>query len=229
MLSLSKHKDFRPPPAYRGEPSVESLTEAECARADKRIAYLDEVADLIMELARAQQRKALAQLEAAPEDAVEGAPRERDAAAGFLASARAVRVTLALQAKLQAGVNVRRTEMVYEQKLRREARQKDRELEALVHQGDVEEIVAKVVKCEAADRGDVEQLEDDAREAVDENWSERDYENLLVSAVVADVCKDLGIPVDWSRWEGEDWAVEEAEEGAEGSPFAMAAPHASLS
>jgi len=211
---------YLPPPAYEGEPSVESLTAAECARADKRIAYLDEIADLVMELARAQQRKALAQLEASPEEA--GDVRERDAAAGFLNAARAVRVTLALQAKLQAGVNARRIELVHEQKLRGEARRKDREMAALVRQADVEEIVAQVVEREAGDRGDVEALVTDAREAVDENWSERDYADRPIGAVVADICRQLGVAVDWSRWEGEDWAAQEAEEDAEGSPFAKA-------
>jgi hypothetical protein len=213
---------YLPPPAYEGEPSVESLTAAECARADRRITYLDEIADLAMELARAQQRKALEQLEASPEDTPEGAPRERDAAAGFLNAARAVRVTLALQAKLQAGVNARRIELVFEQKLRGEARQKDRELNALARQGDAEEACAKVIRREARDRGDVEQLVEDAGEAVDRNWSDRDYIDRPIGAIVAEVCETLGVAVDWSRWEGEDWAIEEAETCAEGSPFAKA-------
>ena len=213
---------YLPPPAYQGEPSVESLTEAECARADRRITYLDEIADLIMELARAQQRKALAQLEAAPEAAVEGAPRERDAAAGFLASARAVRVTLALQAKLQAGVNVRRLELVYEQTLRGEARRKQREVDELVQQSDVEEACTQVIRGEAGDRPDLDQLVEDGQEAVYENWSERDYGRRSTGAIVAEVCETLGIAVDWSRWEGEDWAVEETGNGDEGSPFAKA-------
>jgi len=106
------------PPAFDGEPSAESLARAERARADKRIAFLDEIAELVMELARKQQRKALEQLDAAPEPA-EGAVRDRDAAAGFLASARAVRVTLLLQARLQAGVNTRRAEMGAEHKQRK--------------------------------------------------------------------------------------------------------------
>ena len=211
---------YLPPPAYQGEPPVESLMAAECGRADKRIVYLDEIADMAMELARAQQRKALAQLEAEPDAVlVEGAPRERDAAAAFLNTARAVRVTLALQAKLQTGVNARRIELVYEQQLRGEARRKQSEFDDLVVQGEVEEIVAQVVEREAGDRGDAEDLVEDAREAVDTNWSDRCYRRKPVGAVVADVCRELGLEVDWSRWEDEDWAAREAEDGAEGSPF----------
>ena len=212
------------PPAYEGEPDPEHLAAAEGARADKRMVYLDEIADLAMELARAQQRKALAQIEAPPEQAGEsGAGRERDAAAGFLAAARAVRVTLLLQAKLQAGLNTRRIEMVAERRAWAEARRKDREIEAQSYHSEVEEIVVQVIEREAADRPDLDELTESAREAVWDGWNDRAIGETPVSAVVAKVCTDLGVAVDWSRWEGEDWAVEEAEEGVEGSPFVKAA------
>jgi hypothetical protein len=209
------------PPAYDGEPDPERLAAAEGARADKRIAYLDEIADMAMELARAQQRKALAQIEAPPEAA--GEVRERDAAAGFLAAARAVRVTLLLQARLQSGLNARRIEMVGESRARAETRRRDREIEALSYHGEVEEIVAQVIEREAADRPDLDELTESAREAVFNDWSDDEIGEIPISAVVAKVCKDLGVAVDWSRWEGEDWAVEEAEDGVEGSPFVKAA------
>jgi hypothetical protein len=31
-----------------------------------------------------------------------------------------------------------------------------------------------------------------------------------VSELVARICKDLGVSVDWSLWEDEAWAIEEA-------------------
>ena len=206
------------PPAYEGEPDPERLAAAEGARADKAMAYLDQIADMTMELARAQHRKALAQIDAGPEDE-RGADRERDAAAGFLAAARAVRVTLLLQARLQSGLNARRIEMVEQSRARAETRRRDREIEALSYHGDVEEIVVQVIEREAADRPDLDELADSAREAVWDGWSDREIGETPVSAVVAKVCQDLGIAVDWSRWEGEDWAIEEAEDGVEGSPF----------
>jgi len=212
------------PPAYDGEPDPERLAAAEGARGDKRLVYLDELADMAMELARAQQRKALEQLAAGPEDGPKaGEGRERDAAAGFLAAARAVRVTLLLQARLQSGLNARRIEMVEERRARAETRRHDREIEALSYHGDVEEIVAQVIEREAADRPDLDELTDSAREAVFDGWSDDEIGETPVSAVVAKICKDLGVAVDWSHWEGEDWAVEEAENEVEGSPFVKAA------
>ena len=212
------------PPAYDGEPDPEWLAAQEGARADKRMAMLDEIADMAMTLAQAQHRKALEQLEAGPEIAPKaGEARERDAAAGFLAAARAVRVTLLLQARLQAGLNARRIEMVEESRARAEARRKDRETEAMCYHGEVEEIVVKVIEREAADRPDLDELTDSAQKAVYDSWSDDEVGEVPISAVVAKVCKDLGVEVDWSRWEGEDWAIEEAEEGVAGSPFVKTA------
>jgi hypothetical protein len=206
------------PPAYEGETDAESLAAAEVVRANKRIAYLDEIAELAMELARAQQRKALAQLEA--EDPPPAG--ERDAATGFINAARAVRVTLLLQARLQAGLNVRRLELGQEHKARKfsegiaSAQENSAQADAMA------DIVADVIETEAGDRADVLRLAQQGREAVWDGWYEAEFDEKPASAVVVQVCKDLGIPVDWSRWEDEDWAIEEAEDGVEGSPFVKA-------
>ena len=45
---------------------------------------------------------------------------------------------------------------------------------------------------------------------------------MSVSALVAKICKTLDLPVDWSLWEDEDWAVAEWREGVAGSPYAAA-------
>ena len=57
-----------------------------------------------------------------------------------------------------------------------------------------------------------EQLED-PREA-------DEIADLPVSKLVARICDDLGVPVDWSLWEDEDCAVDEWRAGVAGSPYA---------
>jgi hypothetical protein len=49
---------------------------------------------------------------------------------------------------------------------------------------------------------------------------EDDFADLPVSRLVARICGDLGVPVDWSLWEDEDWAVDEWRAGLAGSPYA---------
>lgn len=214
-----------PPPAFEGEPDAESLAAAEVVRARHRLEMLDEVAELAMELARAQQRKALQQLEPAGEEAARAdAPspggRERDAMAGFVNAARAVRVTLLLQAKLEAGLTLRRGELSLERGVRLDAARKAREQAPIVRQAVLTDVVTEVIEREAGDRGDLERLLEDAEEALDQASYGRDFMSRATGAIVAEICKDLGVTIDWSRWADEDWAVQEAETGAEGSPFA---------
>jgi hypothetical protein len=42
---------------------------------------------------------------------------------------------------------------------------------------------------------------------------------LPIGASVARLCAELGLTPDWSLWEDEDWAIEEAETDAPGSPY----------
>ena len=47
-------------------------------------------------------------------------------------------------------------------------------------------------------------------------------DDALISQQVAAFCKALGLTPDWSLWKDSFWALEEAEDGAEGSPYAKA-------
>lgn len=61
-----------------------------------------------------------------------------------------------------------------------------------------------------------------AREACDRLDDDDIYGDLLsrpVGELVAMVCKDLGIEVDWEALSDEAWALAEIESGAAGSPF----------
>jgi len=89
--------------------------------------------------------------------------------------------------------------------------------------GAMAEIVADVIETEGGDRADVLNLAQQGREAVWDGWYDADYFDKPASTVVAKVCKDLGVAVDWSRWEGEDWTMEEVGEEIGGSPFVKAA------
>jgi hypothetical protein len=45
------------------------------------------------------------------------------------------------------------------------------------------------------------------------------FGTLPIGASIARICADLGLTPDWSLWEDEDWAIEEAETDAPGSPY----------
>ena len=66
----------------------------------------------------------------------------------------------------------------------------------------------------------------DLYDALDERLSDPkdkdDFTDLPISELIARVCRDLGMIPDWSLWEEEDWAIEEAEARTPGSPYAPA-------
>ena len=47
-----------------------------------------------------------------------------------------------------------------------------------------------------------------------------DLERKPIGALVAEICRALGVQVDWSLWEQEEWACHEGETRAPGSPYA---------
>ena len=51
-------------------------------------------------------------------------------------------------------------------------------------------------------------------------YDEMGGEDAPVSKLIAAFCKALDLTPDWDRWKDSDWAIEEAEDEAEGSPYA---------
>jgi hypothetical protein len=136
---------------------------------------------------------------------------------------RAVRLTMALEARIdgdrrawEAGVEAKRpapTPPAEPERLTLADRVAERreEVDGLVREA-LEELIP--------DYDELEQL----MEQVDERLCDReDYGDIMdrpIGEVFASICKDLGVKPDWSLWEEEDWAVEEARTQAKGSPYA---------
>jgi hypothetical protein len=80
----------------------------------------------------------------------------------------------------------------------------------------VEEAIADQPDSEAAK----ESIRNDLRERLDD---EEAFEDLVgdrpLGAIIAAICADLGVAVDWSLWADEDWAIEEARTKPPDSPY----------
>jgi len=151
---------------------VEEMTE-------RHLRTLKELAEIGMDLARTIRQQA----EAEPEKAAE-------LAQGFAHVAKAVRQTVALEAKLAEGplAPARRT-------LRRRKKQIRRTVErAIVDQ--MEGFSLGLALCDLHERLDGERFDEDILD-------------LPPSQVIARICKLLGVKPDWERWQDEEWAVEE--------------------
>ena len=217
------------------------------ARAARRIAMAHRLAEMGMALAEAAQRLALARMEreiAALEagDVVPGGEvdaagkgRRSDPLAAAERMARMVRLSLALAARLDGDEPVRRARVRSDAAAEREAeadalrRTRDAErmaelVEASLREDSVFEVVEATLKAAGMERDEVQEWVADIQERMAEaeregEW-EYDYVRRPVGAVIAKICEALDPQPDWTLWAGEDWAIEEAQANAEGSPYA---------
>jgi hypothetical protein len=176
-----------------------------CAAAGARqTRMLEELSEIAMDLARALGAQALAV-------AAEDPPRAAELSLAFTRMARTVRQTLALEARLRQQVEAR--------DLRLEAERRTRAARAANNQRklQVAEIAREAIEAGVADDGVGEALAELYERLGDD---EVDFTDRPIGALVAKICRDLGVSPDWSQWAAEAWAVDEALARAPGSPYA---------
>ena len=169
-----------------------SVEDADAERAEWRARTLRHLVAIGMDLARMIQDQAKDMQACDP--GVVGA----DLSLRFHRISRSVRMTLALDAKLEAGFKARVAE-------RKEAKVTERKAlarEAVSRQVD-RDTPDRDLHRERSDRIEREQLED--------------VSDKPVSEIIAIICQDLGIVPDWQAWSLEPWAMEER--ATPGSPY----------
>lgn len=178
------------------------------ALIERQLWVLGRLAEAGLNLALAIERQGTT--EVTTEDAAQVA--QGDVALAYSRVSRAVRLTVALQARtlqdLQAldEVAARRLDAAHG-KAGRE--RKDR----------VQRIVERVIEAEAPSEAEVERLADEAAERLEHDDIYGDLTARPVGEIVALICRDLGLSPDWTRLAQEAWAQDEIGERAPGSPF----------
>lgn len=211
---------------------------------ERDLAVLGRLRDLGMAIAEALGRQVeAAPAAAAPDAAEDPAPPPAplftgDLVLGFARLARAVRVTVALRARLIGELEAvdelqdRRTGH------RRDAAREDRkaqlgrvltriiEDETLAACDDDSEGGAAETDAVEGREGDSEACErliDEAYERLDDEERYGDLLDRPVSELIALICRDLGLSPDWPRLAEEAWAQDELRSGRVGTPLADAA------
>jgi hypothetical protein len=156
-------------------------------RAERHLAVLRELAGIGMDLARKVQRQA---------DQSDTVPAEL--VLTFSRIARAVRQTVALEARLADDRLTRRRKVEADERAERYARGRARKAA-------VKDIVERVI--DAGDGHDTERLLDDLDERLDDPSDDADFAERPLGELVAAICRDLGVTLDWSLFEAEDWAI----------------------
>ena len=165
------------------------------ALIERQLGLLTELADIGMEIARAAGRQAVAALEG------EAEPAKVDPGLTYTRAARAVRMTIALQARLlkelpaldRADAAVRR-EQTHARKLQ------------------IHRLVKQVIEAEPED--EIEALSGGLWERLHDADEYGDLIRRPVGEVVASICKDLGLSPDWGGLGEELWAASPLSEGA---------------
>jgi len=146
---------------------------------------------------------------------------------------RAVRMTMAMELQVCETVKRLRAGLEAETAARAKAAAEAAaraELHALYGREDrVCRVMRQAIKAEIADKDAADSLYDEMAERLDEDDAFEDYGDRPVGEIIALICREFGLHPDWSRWAGEDWAIEEADARAPGSPFGEGAVAVRLS
>ena len=130
----------------------------------------------------------------------------------FARIARAVRQTLALEEKFEA-----------ERRERREAAEAERAAElgerGLRRKNRASNIVERML--DDFPEAEAERLSDSLHERL-ADAEDADFADRPLGEIVAAICRDLGVTIDWSLWEDETWGLEAA--AAEGAAERAAEP-----
>jgi len=166
------------------------------ARTERQLAMLQELAEIGMRLARALEAEALAPAEEPRPPSPFGGG---DLGLMFTRIARAVRQTVALENRVAADRGTAQAQ--HAAQLASEARtQLSRRKDKL------RRIVEQAIEAEAHG-SEAEHLLIDLDERLDDTDDDADFADAPVGEQVARLCADLGVTLDWSLWEDQDWAI----------------------
>jgi hypothetical protein len=185
-------------------------------RAERRLRLLEELSQIGMDLARTLHRRALAAADpaepAAPDDCETSdspAGSAGDPSVAFARISRAIRLTLALEARTDEALRALRAGVVAECQARRVEARNRAAAEATAQRAARSETVHRLV-LEAAEREiDDDEALDGVLEALEERLDDdeayQDLEQAPLRETVERLCADLQLTPDWSQWEGEGW------------------------
>lgn len=184
----------------------------------RQMDVLGELAEAGLEIAKATARRAVAQAEQDPAEAQGG---EDNLAMVYARVARAVRLTLMLQAKAVEALRA----FDLGERARADAALQARAQASpeYAHKARVERIVERVAQAACGrDEDEVDRLVREAGERLDDDDIWGDVLARPVGELVRAICRDLGLDPDWTRLAEEAWA--QAEKHHPRSPFSVSSP-----
>jgi hypothetical protein len=210
-------------------PATDEATDPSVLRAERRLRLLEELTEIGMELARALRPSAPADEAAGEDSATEtGRGKRRDPADAFGSLSRAIRLTLALEARtdeelrdLKSGI-VRVREQEHAKAAERAGH--TAHIDRLTRKAEAGYLVANIAEAEIGDGDEWENLCAALEERLEEDAAYEDCDRWPLRETVERLCKDLALSPDWSRWAGEDLSLDDANGRSFFSPFRAPSP-----
>jgi len=199
--------------------SAAATTPAEVAdapdpRAARHLAMLERLGEIGMAMAEAIGREALSEPGAEPGvEPGEGTRSPAELAAVFTRIARCVRQTVALEARVAAGVQVRQAQACDEARERRRAEARK---EQALRKRDVRDVIQIIIE-DTASPVVQSSLRTHLDARLEREAEDSDLVHMPLGEAVARICRDLGLNPDWGDW-AEEWACE-ANESDDRRPF----------
>ena len=180
---------------------------------ERQLQMLGELAEIGLEVARAVERQA------------KTAGSEVDAqrlAMAYARAARALRMTIALQARLIDDLGARQDAATRKRAVAEQADDDALAVRQETHKVRVVGIVERVIEAvrQDLDFDEVSRLVLKAETLLDDEDLYDDVLSRPIGELVARICRDLGLSPDWPRLAEEAWAKKEIESGVQGAPFA---------
>jgi len=179
-------------PAPNESATAEEAPDPLIAEAERRLRLLKELTEIGMELARALKPRAEA------DEAASG----KDPAAAFAPLSRAIRLTLALEARTDEELRDLKAGVV---RAREEARAPMSEEVRKARKTRIEGLVADVITAEAEDAREFDSLYAALEERLEEDEAYEDCAERPLRETIERLCKDLMLTPDWRRWDGDGW------------------------
>ena len=191
------------------------------ARAERRLRLLEELSEIGMDLARALCREALAAANPAESAAAEtaadvadlaAAPTAtgtRDPANAFARISRAIRLTLALEARTDEALRDLRAGVAAEAEAQRVVARDRAAAEAQArrksHRDTVERLVTEAAEREIEDDDSLGAVMEALEERLEEDEAYWDLDQMPLREAVERLCADLELNPDWSQWGDAGW------------------------
>jgi hypothetical protein len=201
------------------ETPVDEAPDPSVLRAERRLRLLEELSEIGMELARGLRDRANAELVDADGDA----GSRRDPADAFARLSRAVRLTLALEAKTDQALRDLKAGLAPAREEARSRAEKERIAGVAANYDDrkdeVFELVFAVAKAEIDDNQAFGEVFEALVERLDEDEDYRDICERPLREIVERLCRDLDLSPDWSQWRDDGWAPGYSPDRFRFSPF----------